>query len=71
MIIWAVLLILSMIPWLPGGLGLVEFGGIYVFIMFGIQKGVAASGMFIDRFISFWFIVLLGAVLFVINRVKK
>ena len=68
MILWAVLLILSMIPWLPGGLGLVEFGGISVFIMFGIQKGIAASGMLIDRLISFWLMILLGAVLFIIYK---
>ena len=60
LIIWAVLLILSMIPWLPGGLGLVEFGGISVFILFGIQNGVAASGVLIDRFISFWLILIMG-----------
>lgn len=71
MIIWAVLLILSMIPWLPGGLGLVEFGGISVFIMFGLQKGVAASGMLIDRIISFWFIILLGAAVFIMYKDKN
>ncbi|MBI2172942.1 MAG: flippase-like domain-containing protein [Candidatus Aenigmarchaeota archaeon] len=67
-IIWAVLLILSMIPWLPGGLGLVEFGGISVFIMFGIQRGVAASGVLIDRFISFWFILILGLVIWAMRK---
>ncbi len=68
LILWAVLLILSMIPWLPNGLGLVEFGGISAFIIFGIPKGVAASGMLIDRFISFWFIMVLGAVMLYMSR---
>lgn len=64
LILWAVLLILSMVPWLPSGLGLVEFGGIAAFIMFGVPKGVAASGMLIDRFISFWFILIIGGAAF-------
>lgn len=63
LILWAVLLILSMVPWLPGGLGLVEFGGISAFIMFGVPSSIAASGMLIDRFISFWLILIAGAVL--------
>jgi uncharacterized protein (TIRG00374 family) len=71
LILWAVLLILSMVPWLPGGLGLVEFGGISAFILFGIPKGIAASGMLIDRFISFWLILITGAIMFYVSKRNK
>jgi len=60
---WSIILVLSMIPWLPGGLGLLEGGGAYSFILFGVSAGVAGSGMIIDRLLSFWFVILLGFVI--------
>lgn len=62
-IVWAFLLILFMIPWLPGGLGLIEGGITYAFVTFGISGAVAASGVLLDRFISFWFILVIGGIL--------
>lgn len=61
-IAWAIMLILFMIPWLPGSLGLVEFGVAAVFVLFSIPQTIAAGGVLLDRFISFWFVLLLGII---------
>jgi len=61
-IIWGLLLMLFLIPWLPGGLGLIEGGIAAAFVTFGVPAATAASGVLLDRFITFWFILVLGAV---------
>lgn len=63
-IIWAVILILMFIPWLPGSLGLVEFGGISVIIAFGVASSLAASSLVLDRLMSFWLPLAIGFVAF-------
>ena len=68
MIIWAVVLVLLFVPWLPGSLGLVEFFGTGALIFFGLTSGTAAAGMLIDRFISFWMVLVLG--LAILTRVE-
>jgi len=60
--VWAVILLIRMLPSLPGGLGLVEAGGTAAFILFGISQSLSASAVILDRFISFWFVFLLGIV---------
>ncbi len=67
-IVWAVILVLYLVPWLPGSLGLVEFFGAGAFVLFGIASGVAAGGLIIDRFISFWFVLVIG--LFIASTFK-
>lgn len=57
---WAFLLILSAIPFLPGGLGLVEGGGTLALVWIGIGTSSAASAMLIDRFVSYWLVLLIG-----------
>lgn len=57
---WAFLLILSAIPFLPGGLGLIEGGGTLALVWIGIEQSVAASAVLIDRFVSYWFVLLIG-----------
>ena len=49
------------IPLLPGGLGITEvtMGGL--FIALGIERDVAASAVLVDRFISYWLMVIVGA----------
>lgn len=59
-IAWAVMLVLFMIPWLPGSLGLVEFGIAAVFVAFAVPQAIAAGGVLLDRFISFWFVLIFG-----------
>ncbi len=59
-IFWSVILVLYLIPWLPGSLGLVEFFGAGVLVFFGIASSAAAGGLLLDRFISYWFVLVLG-----------
>ncbi len=65
-IVWSVILVLYLVPWLPGSLGLVEFFGAGVFVFFGLSTTAAAGGILLDRFISYWFVMILG--LFVLTR---
>lgn len=69
-IVWAVILVLLLIPWLPGSLGLVEFGGASAFIMFGVEKTTAASGIIMDRLISFWLVLFIGIVVIWFSEFK-
>ena len=68
-IIWAIILVLMFIPWLPGSLGLVEFGGISVIISFGVTSPIAASSLVLDRLMSFWLPLVIG--LFAFSAAKK
>lgn len=61
-IVWAVIVVLFLIPWLPGSLGLIELGGAAAFVLLGVSSNVAAGGVLLDRFISFWFVLILGLV---------
>ena len=49
------------VPLLPGGLGVTEvtMGGL--FIALGVGRDVAASAVLVDRFISYWLMVIVGA----------
>lgn len=63
--VWVFIMVLGMIPWLPGGLGLIEGGAITFFVMIGITSGVAGAGVLLDRFVSYWFVLLFaGSLLF-------
>lgn len=59
-IVWSVILVLYLVPWLPGSLGLVEFFGTGTLVFFGLTSSAAAGGLLIDRFISYWFVLVLG-----------
>ncbi|HIE41067.1 MAG TPA: flippase-like domain-containing protein [Candidatus Aenigmarchaeota archaeon] len=65
-IIFLVLIVLilqclfSMIPWLPGGLGLIEGGTISILLLFGLSTSIASSLILLDRFLSFWIPLILG-----------
>jgi len=65
---WTFLFVLAMIPWLPGGLGLMEAGGIVAFILLGIPKAIAGSAILIERILSFWLVIAIGFI--VIWRMK-
>lgn len=58
---WSIMLLMSMIPVTPGGLGLIEAGGVYAYLLFGVTKPVAGAVMVLDRLFSFWFVLFLGA----------
>ncbi|MBI4174906.1 MAG: flippase-like domain-containing protein [Candidatus Aenigmarchaeota archaeon] len=59
-IVWSVILVLYLVPWLPGSLGLVEFFGAGALVFFGLTSSAAAGGLLLDRFISYWFVLILG-----------
>jgi len=59
-IAWAILLVLMFVPWLPGSLGLVEFGVASALVLLGVPGPVGASGVLVERFMSFWLVLLIG-----------
>lgn len=59
-IVWSIILVVMFIPWLPGSLGLAEFGGISALLAFGLTPALAASSMVLDRLVSFWLTLLIG-----------
>lgn len=69
-IVWSVILTLLIVPGLPGSLGLVEFGGTSVLIMFGVKKASAASGIIMDRLISFWLVLFIGIIVIWLSEFK-
>ena len=67
-IVWSIVIILLMIPWLPGSLGLVEFGGVSAYILFNISAAAAASAVVLDRLIAFWFVLLIGMISIYVSK---
>lgn len=67
-IIWALMLVILMIPWLPGHLGLYEFGVSSGFIILGLTSTQAAAGVLLDRFVSFWFVMAFALVVILLSR---
>jgi uncharacterized protein (TIRG00374 family) len=62
LIIWSFMLVIVMIPWLPGHLGLFEFSASSAFILLGIVPQEAAGGVILDRLVSFWFVIIFSLV---------
>ncbi len=60
LIIWAFALVLFLVPWLPGNLGLIEFGTAGALTLLGVMGTAAAGGVLLDRFISFWLVLIIG-----------
>lgn len=59
-VVWTIVLVLLFVPWLPGSLGLVEFGAASAFVAFGIAPNIAGSAVVIDRFVSLWLPLFVG-----------
>lgn len=57
---WALQFLFSMIPWLPGGLGLIEGGTISALVLLGIPMKISSSLILLDRVLSFWLPIFLG-----------
>jgi uncharacterized protein (TIRG00374 family) len=63
--------LLTTVPFLPGGLGLVEAGMVGVLVSVGgIGRNAALSIALLDRSISYGSVVLIGAVVFAITHVR-
>jgi uncharacterized membrane protein YbhN (UPF0104 family) len=64
--------LLTTVPFLPGGLGLVEFGMVTVLVAVGgISKEAALSIAILDRSISYGSLVVLGFVVFMLTHVHS
>lgn len=59
--------LLTVIPFTPGGLGLVE-AGVVGLLMFGTSKEMAFSAAMLDRTISYWSLIAFGFLLFLVSR---
>lgn len=68
--VWSIILILSLVPWLPGNLGIVEAGGASAYVAFGIASATAAAGMLLERFMSLWLMLAIGLVIMWHIRMK-
>lgn len=61
-LLWSIILVFLFIPWLPGSLGLVEFGASSALIGLGMTSAAAATGTLINRFASLWFVLIVGII---------
>ncbi|CEG12250.1 conserved membrane hypothetical protein [groundwater metagenome] len=61
-----VVLIISYIPTLPGGIGIWEVSSIGLYTLLGVPSEYAAAVVIVDRLISYWFVCLFGYVALII-----
>lgn len=60
--------LLTVVPFTPGGLGLVEAGIVGLLLLVGVDKDTAVATALVDRTISYWSIILLGLPVFLSRR---
>ena len=69
-VLWCIIVVFLFIPWLPGSLGLVEFGAASTLVVLGFSGSTAASGILISRLISFWLVLFVGLVALYYSKKK-
>ncbi|MBI4498382.1 MAG: flippase-like domain-containing protein [Chloroflexi bacterium] len=62
--------LLTVVPFTPGGLGLVENGAAELFLRAGVPKELAFSLVLLDRGISYWGVVGSGFLVFLFSKKK-
>lgn len=62
--------LLTAVPALPGGLGLVEGGIIAVMTLFGVTNTSSTAVALLDRVINYWSIVVFGLILYLFSKRK-
>jgi len=62
--------LVSALPITPSGLGAVEFAIVGVFVLVGVDAGVAAGIAILDRAISYWGLMAVGAVVYMLSGKK-
>lgn len=62
--------LLSAFPATPGGLGPVEITIVSVFMLAGVDEGVAGAIAVLDRLVSYWGLVFLGALVYLYSNKK-
>ncbi len=60
--------LLTVVPFTPGGLGLVEAGIVGLLILGGVDKETAVATALLDRTITYWSLIVLGFPLFLYRR---
>jgi uncharacterized protein (TIRG00374 family) len=60
--------LLTVVPFTPGGLGLVEAGVVGLLLLAGVDKEAAVAAALLDRTITYWSLVALGFPLFLYRR---
>ncbi len=69
LVVWVLMVLFSLIPWLPGGLGLVEGGTISTLLILGIPTSFSSSLLLLERFLSFWIVIIVGlTTLYFLNK---
>jgi glycosyltransferase 2 family protein len=59
-IVYTVMLTVSILPLLPGALGMWELVGTGLFVFFGVPAPAAAAVILLDRLLSYWLTILIG-----------
>lgn len=62
--------LLTAVPALPGGLGLVEVGIVSVLSTFGVSSAASTAIALLDRVINFWSIIICGLLLYLFSKRK-
>lgn len=62
--------LLTTLPFTPAGLGAVEGTMIFVLTTFSVEKNLAGSVAVLDRVISYWSIIVIGALVYIFSRKK-
>ena len=62
--------LVSALPISPSGLGALEFAIVGVFVLVGVDAGVAAGIAILDQAISYWGLMAVGAVVYVVGGRK-
>ncbi len=60
--------LVGVVPILPGGLGSNEGATVFLYISFGFPLTLAVAASLLDRFISFWFMLLVGGTSVLMQR---
>ena len=62
--------LLTTIPFTPAGLGAVEGVMVFVLTTFSVEKNLAGSVAILDRVISYWSIIIFGAIVYIFSKKK-
>jgi uncharacterized protein (TIRG00374 family) len=62
--------VLTAIPLTPAGLGAVEAGAAGFLILYGIDKNYAITFIFLERLITYWSILVGGAITYIASKQK-
>lgn len=62
--------LLTVIPFTPAGLGFVEVGTVGVLALLGATHATGASIAFLDRLVAYWSVIVVGAVLYPVMRLR-